>query len=237
MPKPRTWKTKAKHLGTMLRHPQQYIRYKMNKSAFMRENHLDMHPHYAIEHAPPHPYPGAPGVNVIYPNDVGTNHAQTRINPGQNLMAANVYDHQAAAGIAPADLGNDRSDLVTLRREGAGENPTFRSAIKRDVHTDAAQPNIGRTQHSTLTGGNAVAAAALRDRVNNDLYLSSGHYQPDETAAVKLAIAGKSQGVFNRRNNDILENTAAAGAAPNWQPMNLTMKRRMQVVSNWARNR
>lgn len=243
MPKPRTRWTGLKHLGTIISHPQQYFRYKMNKAAFTRENHLAMHPHYAGELAPPHTYPGAAGnvrqAGVIYPPAGGV--PATVVPAGTDLMATVPHDHQANAGVPGADLGQYRQNLVTLRQEAPGAVPVLRTAVKRNAHTSNAAPlqNIGRTQHSTLTGGGSVAAAALRmDAVagpgghDAHILMSSGHYQPDHLAAVKLAIAGKVAGSLNRR---VTEFKAPGHGAPA-VPINLTMKARMQVVSHWAQN-
>lgn len=223
MPKPRTWKTPFKHLGTIIAHPQQYYRYKTNKAAFTAENHLPLHPHYHGELAGPvHPYPGAHGADarrqgVIYP---GADHHQTRVQGP--LVAQAPFDHQQARGVRRP--GDDRSTLVVLRNEVAG--PTLRAAKKRGPHHDPAFPDIGRTQHTTLTGGQPVAAAALLHQ--GQVVMSSGHYQPDDAAAVKLAIHGKQSGTLMRRETDFVDQHD--------QPVDLSMKRRMQMVSAWAKN-
>lgn len=225
MPKPRTWKTPFKHLGTILAHPQQYYRYKTNKAAFTAHDHLDLHPDYHGELAGPlHTYPGAFGGDarrqgVIYP---GTDHHHTAVHGP--LVAHAPFDHQQARGVNPAQLGVDRSTLVVLRNEGGG--PVLRAAKKRGPHGDGTFPEIGRTQHTTLTGGEPVAAAALL--VNGQVFVNSGHYQPDGDAAVKLAIHGKQTGTLDRRVTDVFDH--------NNQQEDLSLKRRMQTVSNWARN-
>ncbi len=252
MAKPRTRLTRLKHMGTIMRHPQQYYRYKTHKAAFIRENHLDMHHHYAVEHAAPHPYPGAGGVappfvdarqhGVIYPPAGGV--PATAVAPGADLMAAAPHDHQAAAGVPAGQLGHYRQSLVTLRREAPGAAPVLRTAVKRDVHGSVAHPGIGRTQHSTLAGGHAVAAAALRvdavaavpagaAAVPAHIKMSSGHYRPDHLAAVKLAIAGKMSGSLDRRQTGFTARPAPGAA---YAPVNLTLKERMRAVSNWARH-
>lgn len=228
MPKPRKWNTGLKHLGTILWHPQQYYRYRTQRDAFVRENHLPLHDYYHGELvAPTHPYPGAHGASirergVIYP---GADHAQTAVGAHQ-LTALAPFDHQQARGVNPAQLGADRSTLVVLHNEGVA-GPVLRAAKKRGAHGDANFPDIGRTQHTTLAGGEPVAAAALLHQ--GRVIMSSGHYQPEEQAAVKLAIHGKQSGTLLRRETDIVDEEG--------QRMDMTMKRRMQVVSDWARNR
>ncbi len=264
--------TRWKHTGTILRSPRQYYRYKRHKAAFIRENHLSMHPHYAVEHAPPHMYPGLPpGTSVrdggvIYPGDHG-DHAATVVPRGTSLMATAPHDHQRAAGVPEDHLGvalRDRDQpargqpvpsMVVLRREAPGAAPVLRTAVKRGPHSSPAPEleDVGRTQHSTLTGGLAVASAAIRmsevaalDAVpatedheglpavpHSPAYIamSSGHYRPDaELAAVKLAIAGKMAGSLNRRETEFRE----GGYFGDERSVDLTLKRRMKTVSDWA---
>jgi hypothetical protein len=58
---------------------------------------------------------------------------------------------------------------------------------------------------------------------------SSGHYQPDQAAAIKLAIAGKQSGTLLRRETDFVTHDDG--------PIDVSLKRRTQVVSDWARKR
>lgn len=234
MPKPRTWKTAFKHFGTIIAHPQQYYRYKKYRDEFLAENHLPLHQTYHHERDNPgHPYPRASGPTVresgvIYP---GVDHAQTVVHG--RLTDAQPHDHQRARGVAPVHLGESPGTLVVLRSEAPGNPPVLRAAVKRGVHGDGLFPNIGRTQHSTLSGGQSVASAALLDQ--GRIMMSSGHYRPDEAAAVKLAIHGKQTGTLLRRETDVVYPGVHHGDAP--QDADLTMKRRMQVVSEWARTR
>jgi hypothetical protein len=253
MPKPRkTVLTGLKHLGTILWHPQQYYRYKRYRGQFVAQNHLDMHDHYDGERQEPvHPYPDAPpGANnnpanarqwgVIYPGD---DHHHTILPAQQRLSQLAPFDHQAHRGVDAAHLGADRSNLVVLRNEAAADQapqPILRVAKKRAAHNDLAHNDVGRTQHSTLTGGERAAAAALfiepdHQNPHGQVLMSSGHYQPDEHAAVKLAIQGKRTGTVLRRETDF----RMPGEQHNDpdQLMDLSLKRRMKVVSDWAKNR
>lgn len=237
MPKPRTWKTGFKHLGTILANPLQYYRYRKYRDAFVSENHLDLHHAYHGERVGAgHPYPGAHGATVrergvIYPNEGGhDDHQQTVVR--ERVADLQPFDHQQARGVDPTSLGHDRDTLLVLRREADGV-PVLRAAKKRGPHTDERFPDIGRTQHSTLSGGEPVGAAALF--MNGRVVVSSGHYQPDEEAAVKLAIHGKQTGTLLRRETDF-HDLDGQGRVDN-QRMDLSMKRRMQVVSNWAQRR
>lgn len=187
MPKERKWNTGIKHLGTILWSPVKYYRYKKFKDAFVQDDHLQLHNDYAAEPVDPiHRYPGALGhdartAGVIYP---GQAHDAQAVIPRQtDLMHHAVFDHQADLGVAQDQRGEDKGNLVVLRGN------QLLSAKKRGDHNDLGQPNVGRTQHTTLSGGNPVASAAIIE--GNQLKMLSGHYRPDHDAAVKLAIFGK----------------------------------------------
>jgi hypothetical protein len=234
MPKPRTWKTAFKHFGTIISHPQQYYRYKTNKAAFVQQDHLALQGAYAAEPGVGHPYPHAHGATiretgVIYPAVPADPAVDAATRVVGSLAAHPVFDHQAHEGVAAHHLGADRDTLVVMRQE-PGTGTTIRAAKKRAEHADLAFPDIGRTQHTTLTGALPVAAAAIHDAANNRLLIASGHYQPGDNAAVKLAIAGKQTHTISRRAMDFVDPFAHGGP----QVMNMTMKRRMEVVSAWA---
>ncbi|MCA8003492.1 hypothetical protein [Burkholderia metallica] len=228
--KPRNWTTGIKHLVTIMRHPQQYNRYHANKQAFIGYDHLQLRPKYHCELADGHPYPDVPEDTpnnlqhrgVIFPGEV---HVHTAVEG--RLVGLTPFDHQQTLGVAPDKLGDDRHTLVVMRTETPNTPPVIRAAKKRYVHDDDSFPGIGRTQHTTLTGGAPVAAAALLE--GKTLVMSSGHYRPDTDAAVKLAIAGKQLGILSRRETSIVD--------ANDRPIKLDLKHRMRAVSNWSKDR
>lgn len=230
MPKPRTDSTGVKHFGTILSHPQQYYRYKANKADFVKEDDLKLGKHYRKETTGPvHPYPGQSGSTirekgVIYP-PVGGPPPETLVTG--DITAHAVHDHQAASGVATPDLGHGKGTLVVMRQEGTAT--TLRVAKKRGPHADPNFPDIGRTQHTTLTGGAKVAAAALLSDTGTKLQISSGHYKPKVSAAVKLAIHGKTSGTIDRRTVEFQDSKG--------NPLDMSLKQRMKIVSNWAKNR
>ncbi len=236
MPKPKKgWKgaiTSLKHFGTIVSHPQQYYRYKTHRDAFVAENHLDLHHAYHGERDnPEHPYPGrhlgtAREAGVIYP---GADHHHTVVQG--RLAAMAPFDHQLSRGVADDQLGHSPGTLVVMKSEAPGAPPVLRAAVKRGPHGDRTQDDVGRTQHSTLSGGQPVGSAALLLE-DGRLAMTSGHHRPDEAAAVKLAIHGKQTDTFLRRETDVVY-PGPHHAAP--VPADLSLKRRMQVVSDWAR--
>jgi hypothetical protein len=226
MPKPRTNLTGIKHFGTILSHPQQYYRYRKNKDAFVQHDHLALDADYQAELGPGHPYPHAVGgtireTGVIYP-PLGGNPPETLVTGP--ISTHPVYDHQIEEGVAPHLVGEDKDTLVVLRQEQGAT--TLRAARKRGAHTDGSLPNVGRTQHSTLTGGGNVAGAAIYENTNT-LVIASGHYGPGRQAATKLAIYGKQSGTIDRRATDFQDHNRGA--------VNVTLKQRMRIVSDWAR--
>jgi hypothetical protein len=131
--------TMMKHFGTIMSNPWRYYQYKKSKDQFAATNSLNMHNHYTGElTAPVHPYPGANGgttreQGVIYTRG---DHGQPYIAPNNNLMNANVHDHQGNSGVANDMKGDYRGDLVVLRSEVQGappENKWGQIHIKRSV--------------------------------------------------------------------------------------------------------
>lgn len=231
MPKPRNCLTPFKHFGTIVAHPVMYGSYLWNKRSFVREDHLALHPDFHNERDDPnHPYPDAKGstireAGVIYPSTGGL--------PDETLVKDDIhdhrpYDHQAQTGMNRRVLGPDRHVMLVLRQEET-RGTTLRAAQKRGAHQDEDFDDIGRTQHTTLTGGANVASAALfaHDLKAPRVIMSSGHYQPDDAAAAKLAIYGKLTGTVNRRALDFYNHDETSQV-----PM--TMKRRMQIVWAWS---
>lgn len=225
MGKPATNTTRIKHFGTILLHPMMYRKYKQHKDAFAQSEELALHQHYAgeVDAAAGHPYPGAHGNiqqrGVIYPGQVPG--ANTRV---QGRLAAHVpFDHQASLGVQ--NLPAAHTTAVVLRQEGQGV--AMHAAVKRGPHNDDNRPDVGRTQHTTMTGGVNVASAGLFHE--GKMTMSSGHYQPGADAAVKMAIGGKTTGTVLRR-----ETTFQNPAGQNINDQ-LTLKNRMATVAAWAR--
>jgi hypothetical protein len=216
--KPRKdWRTAWRHFGTILSHPIDYINYKKNKDAFTRENHLKLQSRYADETVPPHHYPET-NESVEYPDTTPNAHENTLIAPGTDLMTHQAHHHYSRPEPPPGKEYKD-ADMVTLRT--VGDQRELRMAAKLPTG-----PNSLRTQHTTLTGGEDVAAAALRK--DGQIDMSSGHYHPDDMAAVKLAIAGKEMGSLDRRKTQFVKKG---------QNIDLSLKKRIATVSKWLEDR
>lgn len=197
------------------------------RDSFIASNDLPLNKHYNKERdRANHPYPGRQGhnqqVEYIDRNTQQRQNYAVNLQQGQ-LQQQGIKSTHHDNTVDPSKLGDNK---VMFTRRGSNADQLL-AMVKEKQSPDKQNK---RTQHSTFNSGLPVANAGyLNFGTNNELRsvtMLSGHYQPNQTSAVKMAMwADKHQAFGSSTQIKDLQGNQ----------IDTSMSERVKAVNKWAK--